>query len=98
MPVSTPLRRRAGGQILTDKNDRAFMPADPYRNRSRLSRFLLPQGVEYGDNVGADLFLFGASDRLTDHLVRCAFLAVTSELLQLLGRGQFAELDRAVDC
>src|SRR5271156_2523114 len=98
MSVSTPLRTRFGEQILTDKNDRAFMAADPYRNRSRLSRFLLLQGIEYGDNVGAGLFLFGPSDRLTDHLVRRAFLAVTDELLQLLGSGQLTELDCAVDC
>ncbi len=74
------------------------MTADPYRNRSGLSRLLLLQGVEYGDNVEAGLVLFRPSDRLTDYLVSSAFLAVTDELLQLLGPGQFAELDRAVDC
>ena len=84
-------------QILTDKNNRVFVPTDPYRNRSRQSRLLVLQGVEYSDNVGRDIFLFGPSDRPTDHLVRCAFLAVTDELFQLPGLGQIAELDRAVD-
>jgi hypothetical protein len=88
---------RSGEQILTDKNNRAFMSTDPYRNRSGLSHFLLLQGFEYCDNVGADLFLFRSSDTATDHLVRCAFLTVTDELLQLLGLRQPAELDRAVD-
>jgi hypothetical protein len=88
---------RFAEQILTDKNYRAFMPTDPYRNRSRLSRLLVLQGVEYCDNVEAGLFFFGPSNRPTDHLVGCAFLAVTDELLQLLSPGQLAELDRAVD-
>jgi hypothetical protein len=86
-----------GEQILTDKNDRAFMATDPYRNRSRLSCFLLLQGVEYCENIGPDPFLFGPRDTSTDHPVRCAFLTVADELLQLLGPGQLAELDCAVD-
>jgi len=86
-----------GGQILTDKNDRAFMTTDPYRNRSRLSCFSLLQGVEYCENIGSDPFLFGPRDTSTDHPVRCAFLAVADKLLQLLGPGQLAELDCAVD-
>jgi hypothetical protein len=88
---------RFAEQILTDKNYCAFMPTDPYRNRSRLSRLLVLQNVEYCGNVGPDLFLFGPSDKPTDHLVRCPFLDVTDELLHLLGLGQLAPLNRAVD-
>jgi len=57
---------------------------------------LVEASIRYRDNIEADLFLLGASDRPTDHRVRCAFLAVTDELLQLCGSGQLAELDRAV--
>jgi hypothetical protein len=35
------LRTPSGEQILTDKNNGAFMPTDPYRNRSGLLRLLL---------------------------------------------------------
>jgi hypothetical protein len=49
---------RFGEQILADKDNRAFMPTDPYRNRSRLPRLLVLQGVEYCDNVEASFLLW----------------------------------------
>jgi hypothetical protein len=46
---------------------------------------------------GLILIFLGPSNRLTDHLVRRAVLAVLDELLQLFSPGRLAELDRAVD-
>ena len=86
-----------GEQKLTDKNNRAFMPTDPYRNRSRLSRLLVLQSAEYRDNVEPDLFRFGPSDRPTNHPVRRPLLAVKDELLHLVGLGKLAPLNRTVD-
>src|SRR5580698_9287087 len=94
---ATPFENAVRRTDLDDKNHCAFMPTDPYRNRSRLSRLLVLQGVEYLHNVEAGLIFFGPSNRPTDHLVGCAFLAVMDELFQLLSLGQIAELERAFD-
>jgi hypothetical protein len=66
---------------LTEENYRALKPTDLHHNRSGLSRFLLLQRVEYCANVEADLFLFGPSDRSTNHLAGFAILTVTEKVL-----------------
>jgi len=82
---------------LTDKNYCALKPTDLQQNRSGLARLLVLQGVEHCGSLKADLSLFGPSHRSTDHSVDFAILAVTDEVLHLLGLGQSAELHRAVD-
>lgn len=82
---------------MTHKNYGMSKSSDPHYNGSGLARLLETYGVKYRGCVGSGLFIFRPRNSLTDHLVRCAFLDVTNELLQLLAPGQFAELDRAVD-
>ena len=86
-----------GKQIATDENDRAFMPSEPYRDRSGSVCFLVLEGVHYCDNIEAGLLFFRLRNRAPDYLVDCAFLTVTDEQCQLLGSGQLAELHRTVD-
>jgi len=82
---------------LADKNCCASKPTKLQQNRSGLARFLLLQGVEYRDYVGAGLFFFGSRNRPANHLVDFAILNTTDEVLQLFGLGQFAERHRTID-